>query len=201
MEKIRNPVKLPVFDKVFGNFVKLAHHDQLQVFGEEYKALNATSYARFTEVLKVINVKGNQRQMIPNQAIYRMDFYIRPSQHRINEIKEELEADHSHVDVYNSSVLATEIKKVHLDLRLSGQRCPDLMKAQLQHFFKQCGIKQYEFEWGPNYWATSRDKLRVSADEKQRKEDTEFVEKEEKVMMDKEKKSTLDKLKFWKRKK
>merc|ERR1712154_270230 len=121
--------------------------------------------------------------MIPNQAIYRMDFYIRPSQQRINEIKEELAADHSHVDVHNSSVLATEIKKVHLDLRLSGQRCPDLMKAQLQHFFKSCGIKQYEFEWGPNYWATSRDKMRVSADEKQRKDDTEFVEKKEVIMI------------------
>ena len=148
-----------------------------------------------------LNICSSANQEVAHQLVRNFAEALRTSDLHIGDLKEELAADHSHVDVYNSSVLATEIKKVHLDLRLSGQRCPDLMKAQLQHFFKSCGIKQYEFEWGPNYWATSRDKLRVSADEKQRKEDTEFVEKEEKVMMDKEKKSTLDKLKFWKRKK
>lgn len=201
IDKLKKPVILPIFDKVFNNFVKLAHPDQLQVFGEEYKSTNATSWAKFTELLKVVNIRGAQRQMIPNQAIYRMDFYIRPSQQTINNIKETLDADQLDSDIYNSKALHDSIKKVRLDLRLSGQRCPDLMKVQLENFFKQCGIKQYQFEWGPNYWASSRDKLRLSADEKQRKQDTEFVEKEEKVVMEKEKRSTFDKLKFWKRKK
>ena len=200
MEELKNPTVLPIFDKVFNNFVKLAHPDQLQAFGDEYKATNATSWAKLTEILKIINVKSSQRQMIPNTAVYRMDFYIRPSQNRINEIKANLAADALDVDVYNSSVLANEIKKVRLDMRLTG-RCPDLMRSQLQNFFKHCGLKQYEFEWGPNYWMSSRDKLKYSQDEKQRKEDSEFVEKEEKVMLDKEKRSTFDKFKFWKKKK
>lgn len=201
IEKLKNPIKLPIFDKVFNNFAKLAHPDQLQGFGEEYKSLNATSWAKFTEILKVINVKGSQRQMIPNQAIYRMDFYIRPSKQKIIDIKNKLNVDQLDVDIYSSKELKDEIKKIRLDLRLSGQRCPDLMKVQIENFFKQCGIKQYQFEWGPNYWSSSRDKLRLSQDEKQRQKDSEFVEKEEKVVMEKEKRSTLDKLKFWKRKK
>merc|ERR1712087_1097153 len=139
--------------------------------------------------------------MIPNQALYRMDFFIRPPQSKVEQIRAQLAADQLDVDVYSSSVLANEIKRVRLDLRLSGQRCPDLMKAQLQHFFRRCGIEQHKFEWGSNYWATSRDKMRTAADEKTRKEDTQFVEKEEKAVLEKEKRSTFDKLKFWKKKK
>eukprot|EP01083_Nonionella_stella_P202914 740846_1 len=77
LEELKNPKKLPIFDKVFNNFVKLAHPDQLQAFGEDYKSINATSWSKFTEILKVINVKSSDRQMIPNQAIYKMNFYIR----------------------------------------------------------------------------------------------------------------------------
>eukprot|EP01084_Bolivina_argentea_P188059 323828_1 len=57
LEKRLHPKKLPIFDKVFNNFVKLAHPDQLQAFGEQYKATNATSWAKLNEVIRVINVK------------------------------------------------------------------------------------------------------------------------------------------------
>ena len=93
-------------------------------------------------------------------------------------------------------------KYVQFELRLTGDRCPNLMKKQFELFFKHCGLKEYKFIWGDNYWITTKEKDDMVKDEKVKKEDTKFTDKEKDVQQREKRRlspfaAQLSKLKFW----
>lgn len=206
-----NPVPVAQFKDLLNQCYKIIHPDQIAFYGQEYSAVNSQSWTCFSELINMINVKSNQRQSIPNQCIFRMRFYIRPPKKtqkwKNRSISRVLNTDTNDIISVDENADDQRDEKpllIPLNLRMSGGRCPDLMRKQLQLFFKEIGMKTYKFEWGEDYWQTSKEKQQLVEDTKTRKEDAEFVKKEIKVQEEEYKRfgpvrSRLNKLKFWKK--
>jgi len=140
------PPPPPNFRTVFGRFQKLTHPDFFLEYPKEAR-INEENLATLNNIISIIRLKDAMNMNTtgyPDAGIYPLKFYIKTED---------------------------EPRLVKINLRLSGGRCPRLLKGQLEGFFKFCGIAQHRFLWQNEHWPLSdeREEFILEREKKQKK--------------------------------